>query len=360
MAKSIAWEPLKALMADFRKYGLIQKENDSELLIKFAGRTIQLKGADEPDSLRGIGPNFLVLDEYAVMKSAVWDEVLRPSVADKSGRAVFISTPKGYNHFHRLYLQGQTEPTIWKSYHFKTSDNPTIPRKEIEQARRDMDTRAFRQEFEASFEVFGGQVFPDFLRERHASKPIAFNELWEYDIGMDFGWAAPTTALLINVDPKDNVYVFAEYAARETPIQVIAAKLKEIPPKPTHSATLIPNMIYCDPAGDSKNEAMGISTVGELRNIFGHSHVQYKKNYPGIIVDGITIMRQWMRNGKLFIDPGCTHLIQALEMYRYPDPKGDIRSEIPLKDGISDHWNDALRYFFLNRFPLQKTEWRAL
>jgi len=355
MAKAIAWDELKQIMEQLRPFGWIGKVYESDLLIRLAnGSTIQLKGSDNEDALRGLGLDFVVLDEYAIMRRQVWDEILRPSVVDRKGRALFISTPKGYNHFHELYGKESSEPDKWKSYHFKTVDNPYIPKAEIEQAQRDMDARAFRQEFEASFETFGGQVFPDFDRHKHAAKSLTFNAQMEYCLGMDFGWSAPTVTLFINVDTTDNVSVFAEQGVRETPIGVIAKKFNEIVPDKK------PALIACDPAGDNRNEAVGTSSVNELESIFGYDAVRYVRNYPGIIQDGIDLIRKWIRNGKLFIDPKCINLIQALEMYRYPDPKGDIRSEVPLKDGVSDHWIDALRYFFLNRFPQSKSTVGAL
>jgi phage terminase large subunit len=368
MAKSIAWGELKAMVEPFRPTHLIEKISESELQIKFRnGSMIQLKGADYEDSLRGVGLDLAVLDEYAVMKPAVWEEILRPSIIDRNGKALFIFTPKGYNHAHRLYVQETKEPQSWKSYHFQTIDNPHIDKAEIEQARRDMDPRAFRQEFCASFEVFGGQVFSDFDRKKHvADKPIAFVPGTEYALGMDFGWSAPTVVLFINVLPNEDVQVFAELGRRETSMPQIALDIKNRPQpkgmgrdKYKRPFDALPTLIGCDPAGDARSESLGTSSVQELRNIFGYNVVKYRRNYPGIIQDGINQIRKWLRNGKLKISPQCTNLIQAFEMYRYPDPKGDIQSEQPLKDGISDHWIDALRYFFLNRFPVQTTSVRA-
>ena len=199
-----------------------------------------------------------------------------------------------------------------------------------------------------------GQVFTSFDRNTHAKTHREYVKGWEIFIGQDFGWAAPTAIVFIQVDPQENVYVIDELMYRETPIASIGAGIKN----KGYGESGIPNLLFCDPAGDNKNEAMGTSSVAELRK--QGFRVKYKKNYPGVIQDGIGQIRKWINNGKFFIDPKCTNLIQAMEMYRYPDPKDDIQSEIPLKDGISDHWIDALRYFFLNRFPARGAEWRVL
>ena len=366
-AKDIAWDIFKLNLKDFFRWGLIDKVVESDLLIRLKnGAVIQLKGGDKPDSLRGVKLNRLAVDEYAIMKSEVWEEVLQPATADMQAHVTFTGTPKGYNHFHALYKMQDKSPADWKSWLIKTSEAGTIPQEEIERARRDMDPRVFRQEYEASFETFGGQVFSDFDRKKHVSvEPIAFSPGQEYCLGMDFGWSAPTVVLFINVDAQENVTVFAELLRRETSIPQIALDIKNQTKglgRDQHGRPMdaLPSLIGCDPAGDARNEALGTSSVEELRNFFSYQVVQYRRKYPGVIQDRINQIRKWLRNGKLKISCTCTSLIQAFEMYRYPDPKGDIQSEMPLKDGISDHPIDALGEFFLNRFPVQVTSVRAI
>lgn len=350
-AKDIAWEIFKLNFKDFYRYGLIDKVVESDLLIRLkTGSVIQLKGGDKPDSLRGVKLNRLVIDEYAIMKKEIWEEVLQPATSDMKAPVMFIGTPKGYNHFYDLFNMAAKNPADWYSKHVKTSEAGTIPPEELERAKRDMDPRVYRQEYEASFETFGGQVFADFSRERHVAKePIKFNPGMEYCLGVDFGWSAPTAVVFINVDAQENVFVWSELGRRETPIPVIGKHIIDA------AAPARPTLIGCDPAGDAKNEALGTSSVSELRAIFSYEVVRYKHKYPGIIQDRVNQIRKWLRNDKLFVSPRCTNLIQAFEMYRYPDPKGDIQSELPLKDGISDHWIDALGEFFINRFPVRKS-----
>ena len=350
-AKDVAWEIFKRNIEPFREYDLIEKVVESDLLIKWRNdAVIQLKGGDKVDSLRGVKLSRLVIDEYAIMKREIWDEVLQPATSDLRAPVLFNSTPKGYNHFCELFNMAAKSPGDWYSKHIKTSEAGTIPPEEIERARRDMDARVFRQEYEASFETFGGQVFTDFNRERHVTgEPIKFNPEMEYCLGVDFGWSAPTVVVFINVDAQENVFVWSELGRRETPIPVIGKHIIDA------AAPARPTLIGCDPAGDAKNEALGTSSISELRAIFSYEVVRYKHKYPGIIQDRVNQIRKWLRNGKLSISPTCTNLVQALEMYRYPDPKGDIQSELPLKDGISDHWIDALGEFFINRFPVRKS-----
>ena len=126
------------------------------------GKKISLKGSDRPDTLRGSFLNLLVLDEYADMKPSTWDEILRPALSDLRAPAVFIGTPKGRNHFYELYKYAEmSNDPQWKAYHFTTYDNPFINPEEIEAAKRQMSSFAFRQEFLASFEARESEQFKE-------------------------------------------------------------------------------------------------------------------------------------------------------------------------------------------------------
>jgi predicted phage terminase large subunit-like protein len=126
------------------------------------GATISLKGADRPDTMRGVSLKFVALDEYASMKPQVWDEVIRPALADQKGSAVFIGTPTGRNHFWDLYQYSvMADDEDWQGWHLTSYDNPILDPKEIEAAKKSMSSFAFRQEFEASFEARESQLFKE-------------------------------------------------------------------------------------------------------------------------------------------------------------------------------------------------------
>ena len=132
----------------------IKKSWPSSLTFEFvSGRMLQLKGADRPDRLRGVGLADAVLDEYASMRPEVWPYVVMPTMADLSpvSRALFIGSPSGRNHFYALYKQAEEGKAGWAAWTFRTIDSPLIPAEEIEQARETMAPHAFRQEFEADF-----------------------------------------------------------------------------------------------------------------------------------------------------------------------------------------------------------------
>jgi predicted phage terminase large subunit-like protein len=144
-------------------HSFIKKAHINNLDIELInGQTIGLRGADRPDTMRGVSLNYLVLDEYADIKSEVWEEILRPACADKNAPALFIGTPKGRNHFYDLFKYSElSEDDEWHSWHFTSYDNPFLKQTEIDAAKRSMSSYAFRQEFMASFESKGSEMFKE-------------------------------------------------------------------------------------------------------------------------------------------------------------------------------------------------------
>jgi hypothetical protein len=123
---------------------------------------ILVRGADNPDSLRGVSLSYLVMDEVSFIKPEIWERVLRAALSDQKGRAMFISTPSGRNHFYDWFQLGQSgEDEDWKSWHFTTSDNETIDPKEIEAAKRTLSSFAFNQEYMSSFNNAGAGLFKE-------------------------------------------------------------------------------------------------------------------------------------------------------------------------------------------------------
>ena len=155
-AKDIMWAMLKDLGKDL----IAQAHENTAVLTLINGRKIYLKGSDRPDTLRGVGLSFLVLDEYASMKPVVWEQILRPTLADVKGECVMIGTPAGKNHFYDIYTDA-LEDDDWDAFQFNSTDNPFLPEEEIEAARKTMSSMSFRQEFEASFETGSGGIFKE-------------------------------------------------------------------------------------------------------------------------------------------------------------------------------------------------------
>ena len=147
-ARDVMWSTIFDIAGD-----IIEKSHVNNLEITLAGgNTIYLKGADRPDTLRGVSLKHLVMDELAFMKPDVWESILRPALADRKGSAIFIGTPEGRNHFYDLFIGGRTWPD-WNSFHFTSFDNPLVDPAEIEHARQTLPSFSFQQEFMASFDA---------------------------------------------------------------------------------------------------------------------------------------------------------------------------------------------------------------
>ena len=155
-ARTIIWELLHDLGRPIIKSSHI---NNLEITL-VNNRKILVRGADNPDSLRGVSLTYLVLDECAFIKEEVWQKILRAALSDKRGRALFISTPSGRNWLYDVFKLGQEgTDEEWKSWHFTTADNETIDPKEIEAAKRTLSSFAFKQEYLSSFDTSGADVF---------------------------------------------------------------------------------------------------------------------------------------------------------------------------------------------------------
>ena len=157
-ARDIMWSTLLEL-----GHNVIKSSHINNLQITLVnGTVISLKGADRPETMRGVSLKFLVMDEYADMKPSVWEQILRPALADQKGAAMFIGTPMGRNHFYDLYQYGAMgDDDTYKAWHFTSYDNPLLDPEEINVAKKSMSSYAFRQEFLASFEAIGSELFKE-------------------------------------------------------------------------------------------------------------------------------------------------------------------------------------------------------
>jgi hypothetical protein len=163
--------------------------NETDLRIELiTGGTIALRGADNYDSLRGEGLDFVVLDEFASMALEAWTEVLRPALSDRLGGALFIGTPKGRNHFYELF-QAAPEQVGWAAFQYTTEQGGIVSLAELEAARRELDERTYRQEYQASFESqAAGVAYYSFDRTRNV-RPLRYDPklplFWSLDFNMN-------------------------------------------------------------------------------------------------------------------------------------------------------------------------------
>lgn len=345
MAKQIMWLDLQDAVP--KKW--IAKVNETTLTITLVnGSRIELKGADKADSLRGVGIHFLVLDEFQDMNEETWTKVLRPTLADTGGDAIFIGTPKAYNYLYTVYKNGQdVEKRLkgeWESWQFPTITSPFIPKSEIAAARRDMDEKSFKQEFEASFETMSGRVYHTFDRSLHVGK-FPFNPRLPIWVGMDF-----------NIDPM-SVVVLQPQASGEVwavdEIVLFGSNTEETGDELERKLWRYKNQItiYPDPAGGSRQHARGESDVDILREK-GFKRIKYRRKHPAV-ADRVNAVNRLLKAAdgtvRLRINETLRHLINSLEQTIYKRGSRDVD-----KDGGTEHSADALGYPIELEYPVRK------
>lgn len=190
----IMWRMIKRFLP--RDYVKEIREGDKSIEL-VNGHIIYAKSGDNPDSLRGEGLSLVAFDEFAFIKPEVWTEAIRPALADKGGKAIFIGTPCGKTLYYQLYLKGldDSEPQ-WESFQYPTFENPLIPLSEIEELKRTLPEEVYRQEILAEFVDGGGEVFKTF--ERQLKDTFApFDPTKFYVAGLDLGKHKDFTVLSI-------------------------------------------------------------------------------------------------------------------------------------------------------------------
>ena len=187
-ARDIMWNTLLELA-----HPVVKGSHINNLQITLInGATISLKGADRPETMRGVSLKFLVMDEYADMKPSVWETILRPALADQKGSAMFIGTPMGRNHFYDLYQYGALgDDSTYKAWHFTSYDNPLLDPEEIDVAKKSMSSYAFRQEFMASFEALGSEIFKEDWVKFDEDEP----EVGDYYVAIDLAGFEDVTSI---------------------------------------------------------------------------------------------------------------------------------------------------------------------
>jgi len=200
----VGWRPLRQLAR--RIPGAEVKLVDRSVALP-GGGFVAVRSADNPDSLRGEGLDFVVMDECAFMQREAWTEAIRPALSDRLGRALFISTPKGRNWFWEIYQRGLQGDEGWQSWQFPTAANPFIQASEIEAARRDLPEIIFRQEYLAEFVDDQGGVFRR-VQEAAVLDPREPEAGRQYIAGVDVASSVDYTVVsVLDVESKEMVYL---------------------------------------------------------------------------------------------------------------------------------------------------------
>lgn len=342
MARQIMWQMLK----DTAPRRWITKSNETTLEVHFKnGSVIALKGADKPDTLRGVGINFLIIDEMQDVRPEVWSVIMRPTLTTTRGRAMFIGTPKAYNVLYKLWLLGQKttnrKARQWRSWQFPTISSPFVPVSEIEAAREDMDERSFRQEFEATFMSMSGRVYWAFDRNLHVGK-YAFDPKKEVWLGMDFN-IDPMSAIIMQPQPNGEVWAVDEIFIRSSNTSEVC---DEIERRYWRNLNLI--TIYPDPAGANRSHGRGESDLDILRER-GFLKLRYRRKHPAV-ADRINAVNKMLQTAtgqvRLRFDEKCKNAIQSLEETIYKRGTAAVDKTLG-----TEHMADAIGYPIELRFP---------
>jgi phage terminase large subunit len=304
--------------------------------------TIQLLGSDQSDTHRGFKGNGIIFDEYADQNPNNWDAVYKHFFTTTDGWAIFMGTPRGYNHFYDM-IEYAKENDRWFFQQATWRDSPYVKREFIEEERAEAEKKGtlstFLQEVELEFRAVQGAVYPTFDRKIHVVNPneIPLDDLTIY-AGIDFGWHT-TACIFAGVDKDQNWYVFDEVYGKETTLVDLIPRIK-------------------DKLGDKRLILMvGDSASRDAIEMMQRSFpiVGVSKNGQSIPT-GIALINEKLKPrlqliGKpkpsLFIGSNCKNFIFEMEAYKFPQDKKDRNpSDVPVKE--NDHGPDAFRYLLLH------------
>ena len=377
-AKRIAWKTLKQMTKGYWAF----KPNETDLTIELAcGGTISLRGADNYDSLRGDGLDFIVLDEYASMAPEAWTEVLRPALADRQGKALFIGTPLGRNHFFDLYEAIPGRPG-WTRFTFTTAEGGNVPIDELQAATHEMDERTYRQEFQASFENLGvGLAYHAFDRQ-HGIRDLQYNPSlplhWSLDFNMNplcsvLGQIVHGRVHILDelILPNSNTLAACEEFLDRTRKWTTAPEFPDLPQDSEVLEEILAGLkppplnvyVYGDATGVRRQTSASRTDWQIVKEFFGRYTDRYNAGFHVAsanppVKDRINCVNAMLRNHagehRLLIDPRCKHLIKDLEQVCWKaDPHGNPLAELDKSDPRRTHASDAVGYWIAREFPMR-------
>lgn len=337
MAKTVVWEELKERLSALR---WVKRINETELTVYLVnGSKIVLAGADNPDRLRGISCDFVVFDEFADIDPDVWT-VMRPTLADRGGHALWISSPKGKNHFYELYQWAQAEEG-WSTYKFTTLEGGNVPEYEVEAAKREMDERSWKQEFMADWVDYVGLVYYAF-NETHIKQHTQVADNTDptpntIHVGLDFN-IFPMSAV-ISKQYRWGMHIIDEIELHNSNTFEIAEEIKRR--YPNHNIK-----VYPDPAGSARKTSSNTTDHKILYN--NGFEVLTRRAHPPV-KDRINSVNSAFASGKILVDPKCKSLRNCLNKLSYREGTNEQD-----KTSGYDHLLDALGYMIEFCYPIKK------
>ncbi|PHK92883.1 terminase [Pseudoroseomonas rhizosphaerae] len=345
-AKSIYWDDLKSLVPpDF-----IRDISETQLTIRMTtGAELAVIGMDKPQRIEGSPWDGGILDEYADMKAKAWTAHVRPALADRRGWCDLIGVPEGRNHYFKTYLYALEQMKLlgtgseWGAFHWKSSE--ILPPEEIEGARRELDPKMFRQEYEASFEGFSGVVLHAFDRDHNIKEcPVDWQAMrLPLHIGQDFNINPMSGTVWVTWDGAD--YQVDELVLQSSNTDELVTEVKRRYGEPSMVT------FYPDPAGaQNRTSAQGRTDISILRD--AGFRVDALRS-PPLVRDRLnkTNARFCTADGtrRAFVSARCTASIGSYEQLEYKPGSNE-----PDKKGGFDHLVDATGYMMWTRYADQK------
>ena len=340
MAKQIVWDDLKQMLTQ-RKW--VKRINESELTITLINSSqIMLRSADNPDSIRGIGVDFVVIDEAADIPDleGTWNAVIRPTLSDREGGALIIGSPKGRDFFYDMYEHAKTSEN-WQCWQYTTAEGGNVSESELAQARQDLDERTYQQEYLAEFVNITNIIYYAMSDLNIVTRELP-DERSPLHIGMDFN-IDPGCAVIAHQHAK-GYHIFDEIEIFGTNTHEMVAEIERRYPSRK-------KFVYPDASGGQRRtSANGITDHIILVN------AGYKLSVGSVnpaVADRIAAVNSAFRSVdgtiRLTIDPKCRKLLECLRKHTYKE-----NTRQPGKDTGWDHFNDALGYLVNYQMPIRQ------
>ena len=344
--KAVAYDYLKEYTAPIMKLG--GGRNETELKIDlWNGSRLQIFGADNPDALRGLGFDGVILDEYALMSPRTWTEIIRPAVSDKLGYVIFIGTPMGHNQFWEVYdFSKRTDSKEWFGCMYRASDTDVIPQWELEDAMRTMPDSQYEQEYECSFNAaVQGSYYGALMEKAEGDKRIG-DVPYDPTIGVETWWdlgIGDSTAIWFAQRIGEELHLIDYYENSGESLAHYVDVLKE--KDYGYSSHIAPHDIMARELGTGKSRLEVAADLGLDFEVAPKLEVDH-----GIESVRNTLKDCWFDREK------CKQGLDALRQYRKQwDEKNQVFKNKPLHDWCS-HAADSFRYGCVSE-PLDTTEW---
>lgn len=325
-AKRVAWDYL----VNFTR-PLDAAHNISELKVDFYGRRIQLYGSDNPDSLRGQYFDGVILDEIGDQNPKIWNEIVRPALADRLGWALFLGTPKGANHFKDFRDRAEKEPG-WSLLEFKASETGILPQAELEAAKKEMGDDKYSQEFECSFDspVEGsyyaallGKLAPERFTEFPKDDLCKTYTAWDLGVG-------DSTAIWVCQVAGQERRLIDFYENHGVGLDSYVKWIRDS--GYTQAEHILPHDVEVRELGSGKSRKEALQDLGLSITVCPRVSVD----------DGIQAVRRLLPN--CYFHPKTKQGLDALRNYRREyDERRNVFYDKPLHDW-SSHAADAFRY----------------